>query len=73
MRSTFRDRLAPKVTIVAAIEPKLQLAEIERLNRKQTSSLDPYDLLLRAQQCEYEFRMDSYLTALRHLKQAVTH
>jgi len=58
-------------SIVATIEPKLQLAEIERLNRKQTSGLDPYDLLLRAQQCEYEFRMDSHAAALRHLEQAL--
>jgi tetratricopeptide (TPR) repeat protein len=33
--------------------------------------LDPYDLLLRAQQCEYEFRVDSHAAALRHLDQAL--
>ena len=44
-------------SVVAAIEPKLQLAEIERLKHKPASNLDAYDLLLRAQQCEYEFRM----------------
>jgi TolB-like protein len=58
-------------SIVAAIEPKLQLAEIERLKHKPASNLDAYDLLLRAQQCEYEFRMDSHAAALRHLEQAL--
>ena len=51
---------------MAAIEPKLQLAEIERMKRKPASSLAAYDLLLRAQQCN-EFRMESHSQALRHL------
>jgi TolB-like protein/Flp pilus assembly protein TadD len=58
-------------SVVAAIEPKLQLAEIERLKHKPASNLDAYDLLLRAQQCEYEFSMDSYAAALRYLEQAL--
>lgn len=58
-------------SVVAAIEPKLQLAEIERLKRKPASNLDPYDLLLRVQQCEYEFSMDSHAAALRHLERAL--
>jgi TolB-like protein/predicted Zn-dependent protease len=58
-------------SVVAAIEPKLQLAEIERLKHKPAANLDAYDLLLRAQQCEYQFRMDSHAAALRYLEQAL--
>ena len=42
----LQDRFAGNV--VAAIEPKLRLAEIERATRKPTESLDAYDLYLRA-------------------------
>ena len=65
----LQDRFAE--CIVAAIEPKLQLAEIARRLRKPPSSLTPYDLLLRAQQCEFAFGMDSYDAALRYLDQAL--
>jgi TolB-like protein len=58
-------------SVVAAIEPKLQLAEIARLKHKPASNLDAYDLLLRAQQCEYEFRAQSHAAALNYLKQAL--
>jgi TolB-like protein len=57
--------------VVAAIEPKLQLAEIERLKREPAKNLDAYDLLLRAQQREYEFTEESLATALRHLEQSL--
>jgi len=36
-------------SIVAAIEPNLQLAEIERMKNKLAANLDAYDLMLRAQ------------------------
>jgi TolB-like protein len=65
----LQDRFAE--SMIAAIEPQLQLAEIARLHRKPASSLDPYDLLLRAQQCEYEFGADSFDSALRYLDQAL--
>jgi TolB-like protein len=58
-------------SVVAAIEPKLQLAEIARIKHKPASNLDAYDLLLRAQQCEYEFRQESHAAALRYLEQAL--
>jgi len=58
-------------SVVAAIEPKLQLAEIERLKRKPASNLDAYDLLLRAQQLEYEFTAQSLAEAIRCLQQAL--
>jgi TolB-like protein len=58
-------------SIVAAIEPKLQLAEIGRLKNKPAKNLDSYDLLLRAHQLEYEFTEESLTAALRHLDQAL--
>ena len=42
-------------SVVVAIGPQLQLAEIERLKHKPAAHLDAYDLLLRAQQLEYEY------------------
>jgi TolB-like protein len=65
----LQDRITENV--VAAIEPKLQLAEIERLKRKPAESLDAYDLLLRAQALEYEFTQESLTAALHHLKDAL--
>jgi TolB-like protein len=58
-------------SVVAAIEPKMQLAEIERLKHKPTTSLDAYDLVLRAQQLADEFTSESMSAALRHLGQAL--
>jgi tetratricopeptide (TPR) repeat protein len=58
-------------SVVAAIEPTLQIAEIERLKRKPAANLDAYDLLLRAQQLEYEFAEESLASALGCLKQAL--
>ena len=36
------------MSVVAAIEPSLRQAEIERVKRKRPDSLDAYDLVLRA-------------------------
>jgi TolB-like protein/predicted Zn-dependent protease len=58
-------------SVVAAIEPKLQLAEIERLKRKPAANLDAYDLLLRAQQLEHEFTSKSLAAAIRCTEQAL--
>jgi TolB-like protein len=57
--------------VVAAIEPQLELAEIERLKHKPTASLDAYDLFLRAQQLANEFTAQSMAAALRHIDQAL--
>lgn len=57
--------------VVAAIEPILQLAEIERMKRKLPGNMDSYDLLLRAQQLEYEFTDSSLAEALLCLKDAM--
>jgi len=65
----LQDRITESV--VAAIEPKLQLAEIERLKHKPEPDLDAYDLLLRAQALEYEFTEASLAAALRCLEQAL--
>src|SRR3974377_262155 len=58
-------------SVVAVIEPNLQLAEIERLKHKPAANLDAYDLLLRAQQLEFEFTADSLTAALACLKDAL--
>jgi TolB-like protein len=65
----LQDRITENV--VAAIEPKLQLAEIERLKHKTVTDLNAYDHLLRAQQLEYEFTEESLDMALAHLRQAL--
>ncbi|UCI10383.1 winged helix-turn-helix domain-containing tetratricopeptide repeat protein [Mesorhizobium sp. B1-1-8] len=43
------------ISVVAAIEPNLRRAEIERVKRKRPDSLDAYDLLLRALPDVYTF------------------
>jgi TolB-like protein/DNA-binding winged helix-turn-helix (wHTH) protein len=58
-------------SVVAAIEPKMQLAEIERLKHKPLMNLDTYDLVLRAHQFVDEFTGASLTAALRHLEQAL--
>jgi TolB-like protein len=65
----LQDRITENV--VAAIEPRLQLAEIERLKRKSAANLDAYDHLLRAQQLEYDFTDDSLNAAIGHCRQAI--
>ncbi len=42
----LQDRVA--AAVVGAIEPRLRLAEIERVSRKPIENLDAYDLSLRA-------------------------
>jgi adenylate cyclase len=65
----LQDQVASSV--VGAIEPKLRVAEIERATRKPTSSLDAYDLYLRALA---EFRkpdLNNCELALRFLERAL--
>jgi TolB-like protein/Flp pilus assembly protein TadD len=59
-------------SVVAAIEPKLQLAEFERLKHRAAANLDAYDLVLHAQQLEYEFTEGSLARAIALSKQALT-
>jgi TolB-like protein len=58
-------------SVVAAIEPKLQLAEIERLKHKPTTNLGAYDLFLRAQQLADEFTGERMAAAFHYLEQAL--
>jgi TolB-like protein/Tfp pilus assembly protein PilF len=65
----LQDRITESV--VAAIEPWLQLAEMERVKRKAPADLAAYDFLLQAQQLEYEFTATSLAAALRCLDRAL--
>src|SRR5690606_37000059 len=65
----LQDRITGNV--VAAIEPKLQFAEIARLRQKPAASLDAYDLYLRALQLENEFTEASLSEAIETLKRAI--
>jgi adenylate cyclase len=58
-------------SVVGAIEPRLQQAEIERAERKPTESLDAYDYFLRGMASFHLFTRDSLLEAGR-LFQRVT-
>jgi TolB-like protein/DNA-binding SARP family transcriptional activator len=58
-------------SVVACIEPRLQLAEIERLKHKPAGDLNAYDCVLRAQQSIYEWTAESVETAMRQLEQAL--
>jgi TolB-like protein/tetratricopeptide (TPR) repeat protein len=58
-------------SVVAAIEPRLQLAEIERLRHKPADHVDAYDLFLRAQQLEYGYSPDSLAAAIENVKRAL--
>jgi tetratricopeptide (TPR) repeat protein len=57
--------------VVAAIEPTLHFAEIERHKRTPPQQLDAYDLLLRAYGLEAEFTAESMTAALNCLDQAL--
>jgi tetratricopeptide (TPR) repeat protein len=59
------------VSVVAAIEPNLRRAEIERVKRKRPDSLDAYDLLLRALPDVYTFMPQGAAKALPLLDQAL--
>jgi len=65
----LQDQITEKV--VATLEPKILLAEIDRLKNKPAANLDAYDLLLRAQGLEYEFTRESLAAAVRCLEQAI--
>ena len=66
----LQDRITESV--VAAIEPTLQVAEVERRRNSRPSELDAYDLLLRAYARRYEFTPESIAAALDYLDQALT-
>ncbi|QKD06337.1 winged helix-turn-helix domain-containing tetratricopeptide repeat protein [Mesorhizobium loti] len=59
------------VSVVAAIEPNLRRAEIERVKRERPDSLDAYDLLLRALPDVYTFMPQGAAKGLPLLDQAL--
>jgi TolB-like protein/class 3 adenylate cyclase/tetratricopeptide (TPR) repeat protein len=65
----FQDRITEGV--VAAIEPSLRHAEIERARRKRPNSLDAYDLYLRAMPLAYANTTESSNEALGLLAEAL--
>src|SRR5438477_6161981 len=60
------------VSVVAAIEPSLRQAEIERIKRKRPDNLDAYDLLLRALPDVYTAMPDQARKALPLLESALS-
>jgi TolB-like protein/cytochrome c-type biogenesis protein CcmH/NrfG len=65
----LQDRVTSSV--VGAIAPKLEQAEIERTKRKPTESLDAYDYYLRGLACVHRWTRDANAEALRHFAQAI--
>jgi adenylate cyclase len=64
-----QDRVAASVS--GAIEPRLRSAEIERAQRKPTSSLDAYDLYLRALPYFHALTLEGNDQALKLLQEAL--
>jgi TolB-like protein/DNA-binding SARP family transcriptional activator len=65
----LQDRVA--VTIVGAIAPKLEQAEIERARYKPTDSLDAYDFYMRGMASVYQWSSDSLREALKQFYKAI--
>jgi TolB-like protein len=65
----LQDRITESV--VAAIEPTVQFAEVERLKSSRPSRLEAYDLLLRAYGLEHAFSAESTAAALACLDRAL--
>jgi adenylate cyclase len=59
------------LSVVGAIEPSLQQAEIERVKRKRSDSLDAYDLVLQAQHDVYARTPERATKALLLLERAL--
>jgi adenylate cyclase len=64
----LQDRVT--ASVVGAIEPRLQRAEIERAGRKPTESLDAYDYFLRATANVHLYTKDSILEARAFYRRA---
>jgi TolB-like protein len=65
----LQDRVA--VTIVSAIAPMLEQAEIERARHKPTDSLDAYDCYMRAMASLYQWSSDTLSEALKLFYKAI--
>jgi adenylate cyclase len=59
------------LSVVGAIEPSLRLAEIERVKRKRSDSLDAYDLVLQTQHDVYARMPERATKALLLLERAL--
>jgi len=58
-------------SVVGAIAPKLEQAEIERAKRKPTESLDAYDYFLRGMSAFYQFTSQGNKEALALFSRAI--
>jgi len=58
-------------SVVGAIAPKLELAEIERAKHKPTSSLDAYDYYLRGMAAFYKWAVEDNAEALNYFYRAI--
>jgi tetratricopeptide (TPR) repeat protein len=58
-------------SVVGAIGPKLEQAEIERSRRKPTESLNAYDHYLRGLSATHLWTKDAVAEALAHFKRAI--
>jgi hypothetical protein len=58
-------------SVVSAIAPKLEQAEIERAKRKPTESLDSYDYFLRGMASVYQWTRDDISEALKLFYRAI--
>ena len=65
----LQDRVT--MSVVGAIAPKLQQAEIERAKRKPTGSLDAYDYFLRGMASFYQWTKQDNSDALRNFYKAI--
>ena len=58
-------------SVVGAIAPKLEQAEIDRTRRKPTENLDAYDYVLRGMACLHQFAREANEEALRLFHTAI--
>ena len=65
----LQDRVT--ISVIGAISPQLERAEIERAKRKPTESLQAYDYYLRALACVYRFAREENIEALKLTKIAI--
>jgi TolB-like protein len=65
----LQDRIA--ASVVGAISPQLEKAEMERAKRKPTESLDAYDYFLRAMARFYQWNRDANSEALQLFYKAI--
>jgi len=71
LRDVFDLQDQVTASVVGAIAPRLERAEIERAKRKPTENLDAYDYFLRGLACVYQWTREANEEALRHFDRAV--